>query len=90
VSLNNVGQVSRDLGDLAAARAAYQESLELSRQLLAYFGDLPQPLRDFGFAVNGLIQVAQAQGNEGEAAALKAESVGIAERLQAMKASGVG
>ena len=35
VSLDNVGNVERDLGDLGAARAAYRESLELRRQLRA-------------------------------------------------------
>ncbi|MDP1926711.1 MAG: hypothetical protein Q8K57_18220, partial [Thiobacillus sp.] len=38
ISLDNVGQVSRDLGDLEAARTAYEESLALRRQLRASLG----------------------------------------------------
>ncbi len=39
VSLNNVGNVERDLGDLVAAREAYRESLAIDRQLRHALGD---------------------------------------------------
>jgi hypothetical protein len=42
MTLNNVAAVERELGDPDAARAAYQESLDLRRQLCAAFPEHPQ------------------------------------------------
>ena len=46
ISLNNVGRVEGDLGNLEAARAAYRDSLEIARQLRRAFPDRPQYQRD--------------------------------------------
>ena len=46
VSLDNVGGVAGDLGDLSAARVAFEESLSLRRQLAESFPDIPRLLRD--------------------------------------------
>ncbi len=52
VSLDNVGNVARDLGQLQEARSAYRESLEISRQLKTLAADAPQSLRDLSFSLN--------------------------------------
>ena len=49
VSLNNVGQVEADLGNLEPARAAYRESLVLRRQLRQAFPDHAQLVRDLAW-----------------------------------------
>jgi tetratricopeptide (TPR) repeat protein len=62
VSLDNVGQVARDLGRPEEAREAYQESLALRRQLRAALGDTPQVLRDL---LTGLVPSAMLERNAG-------------------------
>ncbi|MEI7869509.1 MAG: hypothetical protein WCI11_16595, partial [Candidatus Methylumidiphilus sp.] len=49
VSLNNVGKVEADLGNLEPARAAYRESLVLRRQLRQAFPDHAQLVRDLAW-----------------------------------------
>ncbi len=49
VSLDNVGQVEADLGNLEPARTAYRESLELRRQLRQAFPDHAQLQRDLSW-----------------------------------------
>ena len=49
VSLNKVGGVEADLGNLEPARAAYRESLELSRQLRDACPTVPQFQRDLAW-----------------------------------------
>ncbi len=49
ISLNNVGKVEADLGNLEPARAAYRESLVLSRQLRQAFPDHAQLVRDLAW-----------------------------------------
>ena len=46
ISLNNVGQTERDLGNLEAARSAYRESLEIARRLRHAFPDQPRYQQD--------------------------------------------
>ncbi len=51
ISLNNLGQVERDLGNPEAARAIYRESLDLCRRLREAVGDTPQALRDLSVSL---------------------------------------
>ena len=46
VSLNSLGQVRRETGEVAGATAAYEESLALRRRLVDAYGETPQALRD--------------------------------------------
>ena len=54
IALDKVGDVERDLGDLAAARDAWRESLDLRRQLRHAFGDTPQALRDLSVSLDNV------------------------------------
>jgi tetratricopeptide (TPR) repeat protein len=82
ISLNNVGQVSRDLGDLEAARAAYAESLDLRRQLRSALGDTPQALRDLSISLNNVGQVSRDLGDLEAARAAYAESLDLSRQLR--------
>jgi tetratricopeptide (TPR) repeat protein len=63
ISLDNVGQVERDFGNLDAARSAYRESLEIARRLREAVGDTPQALRDLSISLNNVGQVEGGLGN---------------------------
>src|SRR5579875_232428 len=82
VSLDNVGQVESDLGNLEAARAAYSESLELLRRLREVLGDTPQALRDLSVSLNNVGQVESDLGNLEAARAAYSESLEIRRRLR--------
>lgn len=58
VSLDKVGDVARDLGDLDAARAVYEESLALRQQLRSALGDTPQALRDLSVSQQKIADLA--------------------------------
>ena len=45
VSLDRLGDVQRETGEVAAAAAAYEESLALDRRLLDAYGETPQAHR---------------------------------------------
>ncbi len=83
ISLNKVGQVARDLGDLESSRAAYAESLELFRQLRAALGDTPQALRDLSVSLNKVGQVARDLGDLDASRAAYAESLELSRQLRA-------
>jgi tetratricopeptide (TPR) repeat protein len=63
ISLDNVGQVERDLGNLEAARTAWRESLDLRRRLREAVGDTPQALRDLSVSLERVGQVEGDLGN---------------------------
>ncbi len=63
VSLNNVGQVEGDLGNLEAALSAYRESLELCRRLREAVGNTPQALRDLSISLDNVGRVERDLGN---------------------------
>ena len=83
VSLENVGQVSGDLGQLTEAKAAYVEMLELTRQLRASLGDSPQVLRDLSVSLNNVGQVSRDLGQLNEAKTAYAESLELRRQLRA-------
>ncbi len=69
ISLNNVGSVERDLGDLAAAREAYRESLDIGRATLRHaLGDMPQALRDLSVSLDKAGNVEHDLGDLGRGA----------------------
>lgn len=78
ISLDNVGQVSRDLGELETARAAYAESLDLFRKLHSALGDTPQTLRDLSVSLNNLAVVSNNLGDSETAQALFTERDNLA------------
>jgi tetratricopeptide (TPR) repeat protein len=83
IALDNLGDVSSDQGNLEAARAAYQESLELSRQLRAAQGDTPQSLRDLSVSLNNVGQVSRDLGDLAAARAAYQESLELSRQLLA-------
>ena len=80
-SLDNVGRVERDLGNLEAVRSAYRESLELCRRLREAVGDTPQALRDLSVSLNNVGQVERDLGNLEAARSAYRESLEL-RRLQ--------
>ncbi len=81
ISLDNVGQTERDLGNLEAARTAYRESLELRRHLREALGDTPQALRDLSISLNNVGRTERDLGNLEAARTAYRESLDIARRL---------
>ncbi|MGH7059573.1 MAG: tetratricopeptide repeat protein, partial [Stellaceae bacterium] len=81
VSLNNVGAVERDLGNLEAARAAYRESLDIARRLREAVGDTPQALRDLSISLNNVGAVERDLGNLEAARTAWRESLELMRRL---------
>ena len=81
VSLEKIGQVEADLGNLEPARAAYRESLELRRQLRASLVDTPQALRDLSISLNNVGQVEADLGNLEPARAAYRESLELSRQL---------
>jgi len=83
IALANVGDAGEQLGDLAAARAAYGESLELCRQLRASLGDTPQALRDLSISLNKVGGVDAQLGDLEAAHAAYGESLDLRRQLRA-------
>ena len=76
-----MGGVEAGLGNLEAARAAYRESLELSRQLRESLGDTPQALRDLSVSLDNVGGVEADLGNLEAARAAAAECLELSRRL---------
>jgi tetratricopeptide (TPR) repeat protein len=81
VSLNNVGDVRRESGDVAGAEAAFADSLEIRRRLHQQYGESPQTLRDLSVCLDNVGRVRRASGDLGAAEAAFAESLEIGRRL---------
>ncbi|MGB8960779.1 MAG: tetratricopeptide repeat protein [Pseudonocardiaceae bacterium] len=62
ISLNNVGDVARDLGDLDTAATHYQQALDINRRLAQQL-DTDQAHRDLGWALTQLGDVARDLGD---------------------------
>ena len=65
VSLNKVGDVQQALGDVAGARARYEESLKVRERLVKLTGESPQALSDLAIALQRLGDWSQAHGEAG-------------------------
>ncbi|MBI4754575.1 MAG: tetratricopeptide repeat protein [Betaproteobacteria bacterium] len=81
ISLDNVGRTHQALGQWEAARAAYQESLEIRRGLLTRLGETPEALRDLSISLDNVGRTHQALGQWEAARAAYQESLEIAEQL---------
>ena len=62
ISLDRLGDVRRETGEVAAATAAHEESLVLCRRLLDAYGETPQALRDLSVSLDRLGDVRRATG----------------------------
>ena len=82
VSLNKVGDVARDLGQLEDARSAYTESLAIRRQFKALTGDSPQSLRDLSVSLVKVGEVARDLGQLEDARNAYTESLAICRQLK--------
>ena len=54
VSLDNVGDVQRALGDVTGARGRYEQSLQVRERLVALTGESPEALRDLAISCQKL------------------------------------
>ena len=84
VSLERVGDVVRDLGQLEEARSAYAESLEIRRERKTLTGDAPQSLRDLSVSLDKVGDVARDLGQLEEARSAYAESLAISRQLKTL------
>ena len=87
MSLDKVGDVARELGQLEQARSAYQESLDIGRQLLQRTGDAPQSLRDLSVSLSNVGNVAWELGQMEQARSAYQEALAIVQRLQRVLSS---
>jgi len=81
VSLDRVGDVRRELGDLTGAGESYAESLEVSRRLLSEYGESPERLRDVSVSLNKVGDVRRELGDLTGAGESYAESLEVRRRL---------
>ena len=80
MSLNNVGRVAEARGDWDAAEQAYEESLEITLELMDSLGT-PESLRDLIISLDNLAGVVEQLGDAERAESLRAERDRIAEIL---------
>jgi len=62
VSLDNVGDAAKALGQWETAQKRFEESLEISRQILARVGETPEALRDLSVSLDNVGDAAKALG----------------------------
>ncbi|HVT11984.1 MAG TPA: tetratricopeptide repeat protein, partial [Fimbriimonadaceae bacterium] len=77
ISLDNVGNVRLDAGQLAEAIAAYEESLQIGRDILRDYGRSLQALRDLSVSLNNVGRVRLDAGQLAEAITAYEESLQI-------------
>ncbi|GAB6041190.1 hypothetical protein JCM17961_18640 [Endothiovibrio diazotrophicus] len=83
VSLNNVGKTAQALGRWEDARAAFDESLAIRRQILQRVGETPEALRDLCVSLDNVADAARAQGDLDAGLTALREGLDIGERLAA-------
>ena len=83
ISLDNVGHAMEAQGRWSDAAANYQESLALSRALVARLGETPESLRDLSISINNVGRAMEAQGRWSDAAATYQESLALSRALVA-------
>ena len=81
VSLDNVGDIDRQLGRLDEARQSYAESLAICRRLIERIGETPESLRDLSVSLNNVGRIDRQLGRLDEARQSYAESLAIRRRL---------
>jgi tetratricopeptide (TPR) repeat protein len=80
VSLNKLGNVARDLGDLAAAGVHFQQALDIGRRLAGQL-ETPQALRDLSVSLEKLGDVARDLGDLAAAGVHFQQALDIGRRL---------
>ena len=81
VSLDNLGDVQRALGDEAGARERYEQSLQVSERLVKLTGESPEALRDWSVSLNNVGDVQLALGDVAGARERYEQSLQVRERL---------
>ncbi|MCP4114227.1 MAG: tetratricopeptide repeat protein [Desulfobacteraceae bacterium] len=81
VSLNNVGNTAKALGEWEKAQALFEESLEIRRRILGQIGETPESLRDLSVSLDNVGNTAEALGEWEKAQALFEESLEISRRI---------
>ena len=76
--MNNVGDVQRDMGDVAAARGRYEQSLELSERLVKLTGESPEALSDLAIGLGRMADVCRDQDDQDGARALYQRGLAVA------------
>ncbi|MCL4207952.1 MAG: tetratricopeptide repeat protein, partial [Pirellulaceae bacterium] len=82
ISLNNVGDMRRESGDLAGTEAAFAESLEIDRRLHEQYGESPQTLRDLSVSLDNWGRSRFDSGDLAGAEVAFTESLEIRRRLR--------
>ena len=85
MSLNNVGRVAEARGDWDAAEQAYEESLEITLELMDSLGT-PESLRDLIISLDNLAGVVGWRGDAKRAESLRAERDHFAKILNSRQA----
>ena len=80
VSLSKVGDAQRALGDVAGARASYEDSLKLCEQLVKLTVESPESLRDWSVSLDKVGDVQRALGDVAGARARCEESLKVRDR----------
>ena len=81
ISLDHVGRTHQALGEWEAARARYEESLKIARQLLERLGETPEALRDVSVSLNNVGRTHQALGEWEAARRCFQEGLALGQRL---------
>ena len=81
VSLDNVSDTARALGEQDEARRGYEESLAISRKIIEEFGETPESLRDLSVSLNNVSDTARALGELDEARRGYEESLAISRKI---------
>ena len=80
VSLNKIGDLARDRGDLAAALDAFQESLAIDRALATQL-DTPEAQRELAISLYNMTRVTLGLGDKDRARAFYDEGLALIDRL---------
>jgi tetratricopeptide (TPR) repeat protein len=63
VSLDNVGNTAKSMGDWEKARQSFEESLGISREIIGRVGETPESLRDLSISLNNVGNTAKSMGD---------------------------
>ena len=81
VSLDNVGNTAKALGDYTEARVHFTESLQIRQQIVERVGETPESLRDLSVSLSNLGDMARALVDREKAKAYFEEGLAIADTL---------
>ncbi len=84
ISLDNVGDVERALGDVTGAQGRYAQSLRVRERLVVLTGESPEALRDWSISLDRVGDVERALGDVTGAKGRYEESLRVRERLVAL------